>query len=397
VYSRTGRASDFAKSRRVPSIETRRSTKARRFAKLSFLCHKEGMKKLFQWLKKGVIPHEENEYKPHFLRIHAFLAILSFVVAAEIGFLAWTFYIFPKTDSMSAILEAVLIDGTNVNRAERGLSNLTKNNLLEKAAQMKAEDMAAKNYFAHYGPDGSAPWDWIEKTGYQFNYAGENLAINFYDSEDVVQAWMNSEKHKENILNNNFTEVGIGISQGKYNGSDVIFVVQMFASPSDLPAKALATAGALPKAGEKKPTSGVGSSENSSTTKSVLSANKVNEGYPISFTKGAISPIEATGGTASTTTAPATVVTQQEGSLLSLNSSSHASFFQKIVSAPGLAIKMVYTTIFSIVLLLLTLNIFIKIKIQHPALIVNGVLLLAIIASAVTLNHYLLIAGAKIV
>ena len=71
----------------------------------------------------------------------------------------------------------------------------------------------------------------MEKADYDFVYAGENLAINFEDSSEVSSAWMNSPKHKENILNGNFTEIGIATEKGFYNGKETIFVVQMFGSP----------------------------------------------------------------------------------------------------------------------------------------------------------------------
>ena len=62
---------------------------------------------------------------------------------------------------------------------------------------MKAQDMATLGYFAHVSPDGKTPWYWIEKVGYDYQYAGENLAINFSDSKDVTNAWMASPLHKE--------------------------------------------------------------------------------------------------------------------------------------------------------------------------------------------------------
>ncbi|MBI3638379.1 CAP domain-containing protein, partial [Candidatus Wolfebacteria bacterium] len=62
-------------------------------------------------------------------------------------------------------------------------------------------------------------------------YAGENLAVNFFDSEDAVNAWMKSITHRENILNTNFKEIGIGVAKGNYNGKESIFVVQLFGSP----------------------------------------------------------------------------------------------------------------------------------------------------------------------
>jgi uncharacterized protein YkwD len=134
-------------------------------------------------------------------------------------------------DSLSAIYAGVLVNLTNQNRAAANVAELAVNPLLEKAAQMKADDMAAKGYFAHNTPDGKTPWYWIDQAGYKYVYAGENLAVNFENSEDVETAWMNSRGHFLNIMNPKYTEIGIATSTGTYKGRTAIFVVQMFGKP----------------------------------------------------------------------------------------------------------------------------------------------------------------------
>lgn len=134
-------------------------------------------------------------------------------------------------DSLSAIYAAVLVNLTNQNRAAANISELKVNLLLEKAAQMKADDMASKGYFAHNTPDGKTPWYWFRQAGYEYVYAGENLAVNFEDSEDVETAWMNSPGHFLNIMNPKFTEIGIATSTSIYKGREAVFVVQMFGAP----------------------------------------------------------------------------------------------------------------------------------------------------------------------
>src|SRR4029078_3041745 len=120
---------------------------------------------------------------------------------------------------------------TNTSRNSYGLSTLTYNDELAKAAQTKANDMLAKGYFAHNTPDGKTPWDFIQAQHYNYIMAGENLAVNFTEAENVEDAWMNSPGHKANILNKNCEEIGIGISQGNFQGHNAIFVVQMFGTP----------------------------------------------------------------------------------------------------------------------------------------------------------------------
>ena len=134
-------------------------------------------------------------------------------------------------DSISAIYGAVLVNLTNQNRIAANISELKISPILEKAAQMKADDMASKNYFAHNTLEGFTPWYWFDKAGYKYIYAGENLAVNFQNSEDVETAWMNSRGHFLNIMNPKFTEIGIATSTGIYKGRQAVFVVQMFGAP----------------------------------------------------------------------------------------------------------------------------------------------------------------------
>ncbi|MFA6270096.1 MAG: CAP domain-containing protein [Candidatus Paceibacterota bacterium] len=137
----------------------------------------------------------------------------------------------PIFDSLSAIYASVLVNLTNKDRVSANLSELKVNALLEKAAQMKADDMATKGYFAHNTPEGFTPWYWLGKAGYEYIYAGENLAVNFEESSQVETAWMNSRGHFLNIMNPKYTEIGIATSTGMYKGRQAVFVVQMFGTP----------------------------------------------------------------------------------------------------------------------------------------------------------------------
>lgn len=187
------------------------------------------MKKL---IKHTFVPHHENNYHPHLFRkgvISVFLAIAFLVLAGG----ALHKLVLHTSQNLAAVYAKVLVALTNDKRGEEKLGVLRTNTLLEEAAQMKANDMAEKGYFAHYGPDGSAPWNWIDKAGYTYDVAGENLAIDFTDSEDVTEAWMNSPAHRANILNNKFTEIGIATAEGKYQGHSTTFVVQMFGTPKE--------------------------------------------------------------------------------------------------------------------------------------------------------------------
>jgi len=177
------------------------------------------------------IPRARNNYHPHILG-HRTLGLFSgLLVAVKIFTLAVLSFgpVIPAFSS--AITVQNIISLTNESRQAASLGRLSENSLLDKAAQSKANDMLAKGYFAHNSPDGSTPWDFITKAGYSYLQAGENLAVNFTEAENVESAWMNSPGHKANILNKNFEQIGIGIAEGQYQGHTAIFVVQMFGTP----------------------------------------------------------------------------------------------------------------------------------------------------------------------
>ncbi len=121
-----------------------------------------------------------------------------------------------------------LLEVTNGQRIANGLPALRENAKLAQAALAKAEDMYAKGYWAHFGPDGETPWTFILSQDYDYEYAGENLAKNFMTSSAVVDAWMNSPTHRANILNGNYKDVGYAVLDGNLNGEDTTLVVQMF-------------------------------------------------------------------------------------------------------------------------------------------------------------------------
>jgi len=119
---------------------------------------------------------------------------------------------------------------TNKQRIENNLSPLTLNPKLSLAAQRKAEDMFLQNYWAHNSPEGKTPWFFVRGAGYNYIYAGENLARGFDTSDDVISAWMASVRHRENVLSENFREVGFAVRKGKLDGEETVLVVEEFGS-----------------------------------------------------------------------------------------------------------------------------------------------------------------------
>jgi len=130
-----------------------------------------------------------------------------------------------------AVLPGAVIALTNDERREKGVGTVKANALLNQAAQMKADDMAAKSYYSHVSPDGTAPPYWLSKVGYKYAAMGENLVIDRESSEAAVSAWMGSDSHRNNMLDPNMTEIGVGIAKGHYKGRDTVYVVQILARP----------------------------------------------------------------------------------------------------------------------------------------------------------------------
>lgn len=132
----------------------------------------------------------------------------------------------------AAVITAIISDLTNTDRRANSVGELTVSPTLTAIAQAKANDMAQNGYFAHTSPEGKSPWYWFKQGGYVFNFAGENLAVDFSDSADVERAWMNSPTHRSNILNTKFTQIGVATAVGTLDGRQTTFVVQMFGTPA---------------------------------------------------------------------------------------------------------------------------------------------------------------------
>ncbi len=192
------------------------------------------MKRFLHKIKNHFVPHFGNNHEPHFFRNKSIFFFLSLIIFIELSFLVQVFVVFDKTNFLASVLPGVLTAITNEDRSLNGASNLVANNLLQKAAQLKANDMATRGYFSHNSPEGITPWYWLEKVGYKYKYAGENLAIDFSESKDVAEAWMNSPTHRANIVNKKYTEIGIAVADGFYEGKKTVFVVQYFGTPKAL-------------------------------------------------------------------------------------------------------------------------------------------------------------------
>jgi len=138
-----------------------------------------------------------------------------------------------KTDRIKGITTnftaSEIISITNVARTGQGIKPLHPNPQLMRAAEAKAQAMLSANSWGHNTPN-ETPWVFIDESGYIYMYAGENLAKDFDSPEKVVEAWLNSPSHRQNLLNQNFTETGVAVVEAAYqNRPKTTLVVQYLA------------------------------------------------------------------------------------------------------------------------------------------------------------------------
>lgn len=138
-----------------------------------------------------------------------------------------------KEDYPSAYLtQSGVLQWTNYYRKDGGLAPLALNSALNSAAGMKLKDMFANQYFEHVSPQGLGPSYWVETSGYSYILTGENLALgNFKDDKALVGGWMASPGHRANIMNAKYSEIGIAVGRGIYQGQSVWMAVQEFGMP----------------------------------------------------------------------------------------------------------------------------------------------------------------------
>lgn len=128
----------------------------------------------------------------------------------------------------STTQENEVIRLVNIERSKAGLQQLTMNWQLCRVARYKSADMANKGYFSHTSPTYGTPFQMMESFGLRFSAAGENIAYGQRTPAEVMNAWMNSPGHRNNILSRSFTEIGVGLAKNK-NG--VCYWTQQFMKP----------------------------------------------------------------------------------------------------------------------------------------------------------------------
>lgn len=188
-------------------------------------------RKVHRNFKLAFLPHVSNQFRPHLVRSYGILVILGVVGAVFIA----SNPSLTQSEVLGTeanVTSQQLLDDTNSERAKANLAPLQNNEVLATAAFMKAKDMFANQYWAHTSPSGATPWQWFSEAGYNYAYAGENLAKNFKTAGAAVTAWMGSPTHRENILNANYSEVGFAVADGVLEGKHAKLIVALYAKPS---------------------------------------------------------------------------------------------------------------------------------------------------------------------
>ncbi len=173
-------------------------------------------------------PHPHNNHKAKILWPQSIVILIGLFIMGR-SFIDMTVGLQPGVLGYASQIDPdKVIELTNQEREKAGLPGLQTNSELNQAALAKAADMFENNYWAHISPTGTEPWSFITQSGYQYQHAGENLARDFSNPQDVVKAWMASPTHKKNLLDNRHRDIGVAVMDGTLNGVETTLVVQMF-------------------------------------------------------------------------------------------------------------------------------------------------------------------------
>ena len=227
------------------------------------------------FLRHLFIPHESNNHRAKLLH-NEILFFTVIVLFFGSFFLSGFRSRYPSVLGVSSDITAEkLLVLTNQVRVKNGLSPLSMDSELLTAAGEKADDMFLQNYWAHNAPDGKTPWVFIKGAGYNYVYAGENLARGFDSTDSVINAWMASPTHRSNVLSQNYQDVGFAVKKGKLNGEETILVVEELGNRSQNIAQSAPSVPSVPESaiqGASLPKSLISSSAFSLTVDKVVIA-----------------------------------------------------------------------------------------------------------------------------
>lgn len=187
-------------------------------------------------LKSWFLPHRDNHFHPRLLRPIGLSLVVLLLLVTNVSYNVAEAKKFQVLGYATSISASEIIALSNNERTSRGLGALATSAALTQAAQAKAAHMFANNYWAHVAPDGTTPWYFMGQAGYAYIAAGENLAKDFDTSVGVVNGWMNSQGHRDNILNTSFLDTGVAAVNGILLGQETTLVVAMYGATAAAPA-----------------------------------------------------------------------------------------------------------------------------------------------------------------
>lgn len=354
--------------------------------------------KIVSFLKHLFIPHEANDYKPHFFReltVAIILVLSVFLLGISIG----SSLFLRQTVLGVSVTTSVLVDMANETRLAYNEAPLVRNPLLDKAAKLKGEDMSSRGYFSHDSPDGVTPWYWFKQVGYTFLFAGENLAVNFTESTDVQSAWLNSPKHKDNLINANFKEIGIATVEGIYKNNPTIFVVQMFGTQAKAVESPSTTTQPVSLSSEKNPQTNLERvapeqkdtpqkiAPISDTSPLVKGDTLVTSKIASSSPKQPVQSVQKISETNEFITVKNTENVQENVSMTTPVVEKYSPWYGKFLFNSPAHINTLYKILIEIVLLALLGMILIEIKRQHYKHIAYGVLVLSVLSILIFINQ----------
>lgn len=339
--------------------------------------------KLVTAFKHLFIPHEHNDYRPHFFREVSVVVILASSLFM-LGFSAGSSFLIHETVLGANISASVLVDLTNESRLAFNEEPLVRNPVLDRAAELKAEDMAKEGYFSHTSPEGITPWYWFRKVGYTFLYAGENLAINFVESEAVQNAWLQSPTHRANLLDVKFKEIGMATVGGVYKNGPSIYVVQMFGTPAKAAvARATATTSdtVLTGATNTKPKLPAINSPAQTPEVKGEAASSAPVSIP-AIVKPVLEPI--------ITTSELAIVKNTEDVNPVVSEApveKYSKWYERFLFGGSYYVDLAYKALFALVLIALLSMVFIEVRRQHWKHIVYGLSLLLVLTLSLLINQ----------
>lgn len=186
-----------------------------------------GFVKIAARISHFLIPQESNNQKARVLHNLPLSLIAVFILVFQV-FLQNLPRLGIILGYAANIKPEVVIELTNQKRQEVGLPPLRLDPILSSAALQKGADMSARDYWAHVAPDGTEPWKFFRDAGYEYRFAGENLARDFANAQTAVSAWMASSTHRENILSSRYQDIGVAVIDGDIGGVQTTLVVQFF-------------------------------------------------------------------------------------------------------------------------------------------------------------------------